>query len=125
MAQWKKDKIQRENGEQVDAQFPVIVSASRSTDIPAFYSDWFFHRLKVGYSAWTNLFNCVKSYVAYGDTRFIVFWSKNPEPLLKHLDYLTNGISVATSNTLSTTMTRKGWNAVCHRSKSGLKHFGN
>ena len=88
MAQWHKNKIQRENGEWVDAQFPVIVSASRSTDIPAFYSDWFFHRLKVGYSAWTNPFNGVKSYVAYGDTRFIVFWSKKPEPLLKHLDYL-------------------------------------
>ncbi|MBQ2350829.1 MAG: DUF1848 family protein, partial [Bacteroidales bacterium] len=88
MAQWHKNKIQRENGEWVEAQFPIIVSASRSTDIPAFYSDWFFHRLKVGYSAWTNPFNGVKSYVAYGDTRFIVFWSKNPEPLLKHLDYL-------------------------------------
>ena len=88
MAQWKKDKIQRENGEQVDAQFPVIVSASRSTDIPAFYADWFFHRLKDGYSAWTNPFNHVQSYVAYRDTRFIVFWSKNPEPLLQHLDYL-------------------------------------
>jgi hypothetical protein len=88
MAQWKKNKIQRENGEWVDAQFPIIVSASRSTDIPAFYSDWFFHRLKVGYSAWTNPFNGVKSYVAYNDTRFIVFWSKNPKPLLQHLDYL-------------------------------------
>jgi DNA repair photolyase len=88
MSQWKKDRIQRENGEWVDAQFPVIVSASRSTDIPAFYADWFFHRLKVGYSAWTNPFNGVKSFVAYRDTRFIVFWSKNPEPLLQHLGYL-------------------------------------
>ena len=75
MAQWRKDYIQRENGEWAEAQFPIIVSASRSTDIPAFYSDWFFHRLKVGYSAWTNPFNGVKSYVAYGDTKFIVFWS--------------------------------------------------
>ena len=88
MAQWKTDEIQRENGEWVDAQFPIIVSASRSTDIPAFYADWFFHRLKVGYSAWTNPFNGVKSYVSYEKTRFIVFWSKNPEPLIKHLDYL-------------------------------------
>jgi DNA repair photolyase len=88
MAQWRKGKIQRENGELVDAQFPVIVSASRSTDIPAFFADWFFHRLKLGYSAWTNPFNGVKSYVAYNDTRFIVFWSKNPNPLLQHLDYL-------------------------------------
>ena len=88
MAKWDKIKIQRENGETVDAQAPIIVSASRSTDIPAFYADWFFHRLKVGYSAWTNPFNGGKSYVSYQDTRFIVFWSKNPRPLLNHLDYL-------------------------------------
>lgn len=88
MAQWHKIKIQRENGETVDAQAPIIVSASRSTDIPAFYADWFFHRLKMGYSAWTNPFNGVKSYVSYQDTRFIVFWSKNPRPLFDHLDYL-------------------------------------
>lgn len=88
MAQWQKTQIKRENGEIVDAQAPIIVSASRSTDIPAFYADWFFHRLKVGYSAWTNPFNGVKSYVSYQNTRFIVFWSKNPLSLLNHLDYL-------------------------------------
>ena len=70
------------------AQAPIVVSASRSTDIPAFYSDWFFHRMKVGYSAWTNPFNGVRSYVSYARTRFIVFWSKNPRPLLAHLDEL-------------------------------------
>ena len=75
---WNKINIQRENGEWTEAQAPLIVSASRSTDIPAFYADWFFHRLKVGYSAWTNPFNGVKSYVSYQNTRFIVFWSKNP-----------------------------------------------
>ncbi|MEE3483411.1 MAG: DUF1848 domain-containing protein [Bacteroidales bacterium] len=88
MAQWRKDKIQLENGEWTDAQFPLIVSASRSTDIPAFYADWFFYRLQKGYSAWTNPFNGVKSYIAYEDTRFIIFWSKNPKQLLNHLDYL-------------------------------------
>ena len=85
---WNKISVQRENGEWAEAQAPLIVSASRSTDIPAFYADWFFHRLKVGYSAWTNPFNGVKSYVSYQNTRFIVFWSKNPHPLLAHLDYL-------------------------------------
>lgn len=88
MATWQKIKIRRENGELVEAQAPIIVSASRSTDIPAFYADWFFHRLQVGYSAWTNPFNGVKSFVSYEKCRFIVFWSKNPEPLLKHLDEL-------------------------------------
>ncbi len=70
-------------------QVPVLVSASRSTDIPAFYADWFFYRLeKAGYSAWTNPFNGVRSYVSYKDTRFIVFWSKNPKPLLRYLPIL-------------------------------------
>lgn len=87
MATWKKEHILTDDGTH-EAQFPLIVSASRSTDIPAFYADWFFERLKAGYSAWTNPFNGVKSYVAYRDTRFIVFWSKNPKPLIKHLDYL-------------------------------------
>lgn len=39
MAQWQPIQIQRENGETVKAQAPIIVSASRSTDIPAFYAD--------------------------------------------------------------------------------------
>ena len=76
------------NGKKVIAFAPVIVSASRSTDIPAFYSDWFFQRLKEGYSVWINPFNGQESYVAYSKTRFIVFWSKNPSPLLNKLDYL-------------------------------------
>jgi len=88
MAQWHKIQIQRENGRMAEAQAPVIVSASRSTDIPAFYADWFFHRLKAGYSAWTNPFNGVKSFVSFEGCRFIVFWSKNPKPLLAHLDEL-------------------------------------
>jgi hypothetical protein len=88
MTQWQKTQIQRDNGMVAEAQAPVIISASRSTDIPAFYADWFFHRLKVGYSAWTNPFNGVKSFVSYEKCRFIVFWSKNPEPLLGHLDEL-------------------------------------
>lgn len=85
---WKKEKIVIEDGRLVDAQAPEIVSASRSTDIPAFYSDWFFHRIEKGYSAWTNPFNGVKSYVTFNKTRFIVFWSKNPKRLLDHIDEL-------------------------------------
>ena len=101
----RKITLQRENGETVEAQAPVIVSASRSTDIPAFYADWFLHRLKTGYSAWTNPFNGVRSYVAYADTRLIVFWSKNPKPLLQTggcLDYLAEkGINTYIQYTLN------------------------
>ena len=83
-----KRNILLEGGSNAVASCPVIVSASRSTDIPAFYADWFFHRLQIGYSVWTNPFNKVRSYVSYKDTRFIVFWSKNPRPLLPYLDIL-------------------------------------
>ena len=77
-----------DNGEIAKATFPIVISASRSTDIPAFYADWFFDRLQKGYSAWTNPFNGKKSYVSYEDAQFIVFWSKNPRPLLNHIDFL-------------------------------------
>ena len=56
MATWQCTDISI-NGLPVKAQSPLIISASRSTDIPAFYADWFFHRLQKGYSAWTNPFN--------------------------------------------------------------------
>ena len=88
MATWDKVNITIKNGQQVSAKAPIIVSASRSTDIPAFYADWFFHRLSEGYSAWKNPFNGKYSYVSYHLTKFIVFWSKNPLHLLKHLDKL-------------------------------------
>lgn len=83
-----KTRIITDEGINVEAQAPIIVSASRSTDIPAFYADWFFERLRRGYSIWTNPFNGAPLYVSYQNTQFIVFWSKNPHPLLDKLDYL-------------------------------------
>ena len=74
MATWEKYNRQTEDGTVVEMQAPLIISASRSTDIPAFYADWFFDRLQKGYSAWTNPFNGKKYYVSYENTRFIVFW---------------------------------------------------
>ncbi len=65
MSTWKKIKISTLNNEFVEAVAPEIISASRSTDIPAFYSDWFIERLKIGYSVW-----------------------KNPTPIIKHLDFI-------------------------------------
>lgn len=80
--------ITTDAGERVTARTPVIVSASRATDIPAFYADWFFRRLRIGHSAWTNPFDGIRHYVGYARTRMIVFWSKNPRPLLPYLDEL-------------------------------------
>lgn len=88
MAYWTKISRPIDDGTIVSMQAPLIISASRSTDIPAFYADWFFYRLKKGYSAWTNPFNGVKSYISYDKVRFIIFWSKNPRPLLQYLHIL-------------------------------------
>jgi len=52
--QWKKEKIVIDSGEEIDAQAPIIISASRSTDIPTFYSDWFINRWEAGYIKWIN-----------------------------------------------------------------------
>lgn len=65
---------------------PVIVSASRATDIPAFHADWFMERLRAGYVEWRNPFNArQRQYVSFAKTRAVIFWSKNPAALLPHL----------------------------------------
>lgn len=80
--------MQNESGERVKAFAPVIISASRATDIPAFFAPWFFDRLDKGYCVWRNPYNGKDSYVSFANTRFIVFWSKNPRPLLPYLPQL-------------------------------------
>lgn len=89
---WKKTEILNDSNEKVTAQAPVIISASRSTDIPTFYADWFIERWKKGYVKWKNPFNNVPLYVSFKNTRVIVFWTKNPKPLMKHLDFLDANI---------------------------------
>ncbi|MDD1666649.1 MAG: DUF1848 domain-containing protein [Methanomicrobiales archaeon] len=74
---------------EVEAIAPLIISASRSTDIPAFYGDWFMDRLRAGYAKWVNPWNGAPVYVSLRDARAFVFWSKNPGPFLPHLAELT------------------------------------
>jgi len=69
----------------------MIVSASRRTDIPAFYAQWFINRVRDGYCTVPNPFN--KTQVARvsllrNDVDVIVFWTRNPEPLMPHLKEL-------------------------------------
>lgn len=69
----------------------MIISASRRTDIPAFYSKWFMHRMKEGYFIKVNPFNPKQKKVVSlkrEDVDCIVFWTKNPQPFMKHLDDL-------------------------------------
>ena len=84
----KTIKIITEHKQEVVAHAPIIISASRATDIPAFYADWFFGRLGKGYVRWRNPFNGKDSYVSFANTCFVVFWSKNPAPLIPHLHIL-------------------------------------
>ena len=65
---------------------PVIISASRSTDIPGFHSKWFIDRLNQGHVVWVNPFNRRSQLVSFEKTRVIVFWTKNPEPIVRHLN---------------------------------------
>ena len=67
---------------------PLIISASRATDIPAFHMAWLMRRLREGYCVWVNPFNRIRQYVSFCRCKFIVFWSKNPAPLIPHLEEL-------------------------------------
>jgi DNA repair photolyase len=69
----------------------MIISASRRTDIPAFYSDWFMKRVREGFFHRVNPFNSnqVSGFsLKPEDVEAICFWTKNPRPLMKHLDEL-------------------------------------
>jgi DNA repair photolyase len=69
----------------------MIISASRRTDIPAFYSDWFMNRVRKGFFYRVNPFNSkqVSGFSLKPEgVDAICFWTKNPKPLMKHLDEL-------------------------------------
>lgn len=66
----------------------MIISASRRTDIPAFYSDWFIKRLEEGFVCVRNPFNTNQiSEVKLTPelVECIVFWTKNPKNMLPYL----------------------------------------
>ena len=88
----------------------MILSVSRRTDIPAFYSDWFFEQMKNGFVFVLNPINQQKiakiklepikiknmesdllgqrKIEMQGNLEGIVFWTKNPKPMIKRLNEL-------------------------------------
>lgn len=84
----EKITIKTQSDETVEAMAPVIISASRSTDIPAFFAKWFINRLEAGYCVWYNPFNQKPSYVSFARCKVVVFWTKNPKPLIPLLHEL-------------------------------------
>lgn len=69
----------------------MIISASRRTDIPAFYSEWFYNRLKEGFVYVINPFNrkqVSKLELNNKTVDCFVFWTKDPEPMIDNLGIL-------------------------------------
>ena len=68
-----------------------VISASRRTDIPAFYSEWFMNRVRAGFCAYPNPLYQQKFYkvsLLPEDVLGFVFWTRNASPLLPHLSEL-------------------------------------
>ncbi len=82
---WKRVNILTDDNEEVNAIAPLIITASRSTDIPAFYSQWFLDRLKKGYVRWINPYNKKPVFISFESMRLIVFWTKNARPIFNYL----------------------------------------
>lgn len=69
----------------------MIISASRRTDIPAFYAHWFINCIRAGYCTVPNPFNpkrIARVSLLPNDLDLIVFWTRNPKPLFPYLDEL-------------------------------------
>lgn len=71
----------------------MILSVSRRTDIPTYYSEWFFNRIKEGFLYVRNPMNVhqvSKIDISPEVVDCIVFWTKNPAPMLDRLDELAS-----------------------------------
>ena len=98
----------------------MIISASRRTDIPAFYSQWFFNRIKEGYVLVPNPYHpkmISRISLSPAVVDCFVFWTKNPAPMLT--SWINYRITTITSN-LHSTLTEKNWRIVCHLSINEL-----
>ncbi len=83
---WKENYIKTSKG-QVKAKAPLIVSASRATDIPAFFGDWLVAQFERGYLWRKQPYTGKYTPIDLSEVAFVVFWTKDPHPFLKHLDY--------------------------------------
>ncbi len=69
----------------------MIVSVSRRTDIPAFYSKWFMNRINAGFVDAMNPFNrkqITRINLSPKEVDCFVFWTKDASPMLPYLDWL-------------------------------------
>lgn len=89
---WDKIMINLGDGDIAEAIAPVIISASRATDIPAFHIEKLIESMKKGYTEWMNPFNGKIIYISFSKCRAMVFWTKNPKPMMEYLEYIDKTI---------------------------------
>ena len=71
----------------------MILNVSGRTDIVAFYSKWFMNRYKEGFVDVRNPFNPkLVSRIYFKDVDLIMFCTKNPIPIIKHLKNINKPI---------------------------------
>jgi hypothetical protein len=66
----------------------MVISASRRTDLPAFYAEWLIRRFRAGYCRVPNPYypqQVSQISLAPEDVDVIVFWTRNPSPFLPYL----------------------------------------
>jgi len=75
----------------VNNLFSQIISASRRTDIPSFFADWFMKKIRAGYVDVKNPYNAKqvrRVSLLPKDVAAIVFWTRDFSPMLKYIDEL-------------------------------------
>ncbi len=85
---------------------PRIISASRRTDLPAYYGKWFENRIKAGFCEYRTAFSAEHHRVSLlpEDVAGFVFWTRNARPFLPVLRSLA----------------KRKWPYVCHYTLTGL-----
>lgn len=84
----------------------MIISASRKTDLPTFYGEWFRNRLRAGYCKMVNAYNRRQHRTVSlqpEDVDGFVFWTKNLGPFLPALaDVTERGVPFLVQYTINT-----------------------
>jgi hypothetical protein len=82
---------------------PVLISASRRTDIPRFYADWFCERRRAGFAEYENVFRTRgRASLAPADVLGYLFWTRDARPLEHELRALrSEGVPFAFQFTIT------------------------
>ncbi len=91
IAPWQQPALDRFGAHAAVRVFDMIISASRRTDIPAFYAEWFIRRVRAGYCEVVNPMNppqVARISLLPGAVDVIVFWTRSPRALMRKLPEL-------------------------------------